>query len=93
MIFLHIFCRSVCVVTAHLQWQYREDEDEMRQVISSLIKLAPELGNVCESHTFMDGGANGDILQAFALQLVHLLDEEVKRKFPDVKVCDSSRNV
>lgn len=67
--------------------QYREDEDEMRQVIKSLVALAPELGDVCEAHTFMDGGANGDILQTFALQLVHVLDEEVKRKYPEAKVC------
>lgn len=62
---------------------YREEEEEMRQVLKSLIGLSPELGHVCEAHTFMDGGANGDVLQQFALQLVHCFVDELERFYED----------
>ncbi len=73
---------SLITLRTILMSQYREDEDEMRQVIKSLLRLAPELGDVCEAHVFMDGGANGEILQQFALQLVHILEDEVYKLWP-----------
>ncbi len=55
----------------------------MRQVLKSLIGLSPDLGHVCEAHIFMDGGANGDVLQQFALQLVHCFIDELERFYED----------
>eukprot|EP00731_Ephydatia_muelleri_P007824 Em0004g162a len=68
---------------------YREDSDEMEQMLSSIHNLAcyyseekdknqdPETCDHFESHVFFDGGVNGDSLTHFALQLVSLLEKSL----------------
>ena len=73
---------------------YREDSEEMKQMLSSIYTLArhcarekeenPEHCDHFESHVFFDGGVNGTQLTHFALQLVSLLQESVK---VDPKIC------
>ena len=76
---------------------YREDSEEMEQMLSSIYKLAshysaekekniedPESHDHFESHVFFDGGVIGDTLTHFALQLVSLLENTLK---VDIKVC------
>ena len=64
---------------------YREDIDEMRQMLSSIYQLAcyyqhkkeedPAYRDHFESHIFLDGGANGAQLSQYALQLFSLFEE------------------
>ena len=73
---------------------YREDSEEMKQVLSSIYTLArhcarekeenPDHCDHFESHVFFDGGVNGTQLTHFALQLVSLLQESLK---VDPKIC------
>ena len=82
--------RSVFVCST----MYREDSDEMKQILSSIYTLArhcarekeenPDHCDHFESHVFFDGGVNGTQLTHFALQLVSLLQESIK---VDPKIC------
>ena len=65
---------------------YHETKEEMRQLLSSIYKLAhhyrldKENNNLChtfESHIFFDGGAEGNKLTKFAKQLDSLLSESL----------------
>ena len=77
---------------------YREDSDEMKQMLSSIYTLArhcarekeenPDHCDHFESHVFFDGGVNGTQLTHFALQLVSLLEESIK---VDPKICQPHR--
>ena len=75
---------------------YREDSDEMEQMLSSIYRLAcyyseekekDKEAQSCdhyESHIFFDDGVKGDSLTHFALQLVSLLEKSLK---VDIKGC------
>ena len=75
---------------------YHESGEEMKQLLSSVYKLAchysaekekDQEAQSCdhfESHIFFDDGVNGDSLTQFALQLVSLLEQSLK---VDIKGC------
>lgn len=68
---------------------YRENETEMKQMLSSIYNLArhndaaAREGGICdkyESHIFFDGAINGTQIQEFGLQLLSLLEETLHVK-------------
>ena len=61
--------------------QYRESRDEMKNTVSSLLEMDRAMNEMCESHIIMDGGATGNTLGKFAIQMVSVLKECLMEKF------------
>lgn len=58
---------------------YRESPAEMKQLVSSVLKVDESVRNVFEWHVWMDGGCNGNQLGQYAIQFVACLKEEIER--------------
>ncbi|KAH9513502.1 Chitin synthase, class 2 [Bulinus truncatus] len=65
---------------------YREKASEMRNVLNSLAIVnvsQRQSGTIFESHVFVDAGIHEDILNAFSLQLISLLEGTLEIKLED----------
>ncbi|KAH9513507.1 Chitin synthase, class 2 [Bulinus truncatus] len=65
---------------------YRENASEMRNVLNSLAIVnvsQRQSGTIFESHVFVDAGIHEDILNAFSLQLISLLERTLEIKLED----------
>lgn len=49
---------------------YREDEEELMQLLCSIFKIDAAFRDVFESHIWMDGGCNGTVMSDFAFRLL-----------------------